>query len=387
MIIPKAERLNSVKEYYFSVKLQEVRELIAQGKEVINIGIGNPDQRPSSATLEALTNAVNQNDAHGYQPYRGIAPLRSAMANWYKRTYDVSLQPDTEILPLMGSKEGITHISLAFLNPGDEVLVPELGYPAYRSVTEMIGAKSVNFPMVESTWEPDFAALEQMDLSKVKIMWVNYPNMPTGKQASLGLFERLVAFAQKHQILLCHDNPYSLILPQQKPISILSVAGAKEVAIELNSMSKSHNMAGWRIGWINGDQAYLNEIIKVKSNVDSGMFRPLQEAATAALSNSEAWHQAQNEVYAQRKKLMTQVLDKLQCTYDNEQVGMFLWAKIPDQIQEVEKLVDRLLYDYSIFLSPGFIFGEKGQRYIRVSLCTPESKIQEVIDRLADFKI
>ncbi|WP_053405626.1 pyridoxal phosphate-dependent aminotransferase [Persicobacter sp. CCB-QB2] len=387
MIISRAERLNSVKEYYFSVKLQEVRELMAQGKPVINIGIGNPDQKPSEAAIEALQTAAQKPDAHGYQPYRGIEPLRKAMANWYYRVYGVQLDQDQEILPLLGSKEGITHISLAFLNPGDQVLVPELGYPAYRSVSEMIGAKAVNFPMNERSWEPDFDALEKMDLSGVKMMWVNYPNMPTGKQASEELFEKLVNFGLKHKILICHDNPYSMILPHSNPISILAVEGAKEVAIELNSMSKSHNMAGWRIGWINGGADYLNEIIKIKSNVDSGMFKPLQEAAVAALGNTDEWHQKQNEIYANRKLLMEEVLKQLDCHWDQNQTGMFIWAKIPDQVKEVEQLVDHLLHEHSVFLSPGFIFGDKGKRYIRVSLCTHENQIKEVIERLKTFDI
>ncbi|BDD09060.1 aminotransferase [Fulvitalea axinellae] len=387
MIISRANRLNRVKEYYFSAKLQEVRQLAERGFDVINIGIGSPDLAPSQETISTLQQEAAKPQNHAYQPYRGLPELRESISKWYLRYYGVKLDATNEILPLMGSKEGITHISLAFLNPGDEVLVPELGYPAYRSVSEMVGATVREFPMVEGTWEPDFDKLETMDLAKVKIMWINYPNMPTGAPASASLFEKLVAFAKRKRILLCHDNPYSLILNEKKPISILSVPGAKEVAVELNSMSKSHNMAGWRIGWINGATDYLDEIIKIKSNVDSGMFLPIQKAAAKALSNSEGWHKSQNKIYADRKVVAEEILDSLGCEYSKGQTGMFLWAKINDSIESAEKLVDHLLYEYHVFLSPGFIFGEKGERYIRISLCTPEDKLRTVLGRLSKFNL
>lgn len=383
MIIQTAKRLGQVQEYYFSVKLQEVRKLQESGKDVINLGVGSPDLFPSEETVQALIRSASQKGNHGYQPYKGIAAFRKAIASWYAAMYDVSLNAETEILPLIGSKEGITHISLAFLDEGDEVLIPELGYPTYKSVSDMVGAKVIPYPLVEeNNYEPDWNFLENGDWTKVKLMWVNYPHMPTGAPANLQLFERLVAFGKSKKVLICHDNPYSLVLNKEKPISLLAVEGSKEVCLEMNSMSKSFNMAGWRIGWVSGAKEYLDAIIKIKTNVDSGMFLPIQEAAIAALQNPEAWHQERNTIYNKRKTLVYQILDKLNCTYRTDQQGMFVWAKVPAHIHSVEKFVDFLLYEHFVFITPGFIFGEKGNRFIRLSLCTTEERLQQVIDRL-----
>lgn len=388
MIIRTATRLNELKEYYFSVKLKEVRALQEAGKKVINLGIGSPDLAPSAQTVQALVDTARQENSHGYQPYKGIGPMRKAMASWYESTYGVTLNPETEILPLMGSKEGITHISLAFLDPGDEVLIPELGYPSYKSVSEMVGAVVRTYPLREEEgWQPDWKAMEQEDYRKVKLMWINYPHMPTGAPATKELFEKAVAFAQKHQILLCHDNPYSLILNDEPPISLLSVEGAKEVCLEMNSMSKSHNMAGWRVGWISGAQEYIDAILKVKSNVDSGMFLGLQQAAVKALENPLEWHEAQNQIYRRRRAFAEKIVQALNCRFNPGQVGMFVWAKVPDSLRSVEKLVDYLLYQKHIFLTPGFIFGKKGERYIRISLCTQEEQLEEALERLENIDI
>lgn len=388
MIISTADRLNITKEYYFSVKLQEVRKLLAEGKDIINIAIGNPDMAPSQETIDELSKQSNILQNHGYQPYRSVPELRNAISEWSHQTYRIDLDPDDEILPLIGSKEGITHISLAFLNPGDQVLVPELGYPAYGAVAKMVGAEVIEYPMLENeNWKPDLQELENRDLSKVKIMWVNYPNMPTGAQASIEVFQEIIDFAKKHKILLCHDNPYSLILNEEDPLSILSVVGAKEVAIELNSMSKSHNMAGWRIGWAAADKSYIDAILKVKSNVDSGMFKPMQLAAVKAFSNSPAWHTQRNEEYKTRRDIVYQILDKLSCTYDRSQTGMFIWAKVSDSSIGAEVLADHLLYEKNVFVTPGFVFGEKGRQYIRVSLCVKQEVLKEVLNRLESFDI
>lgn len=383
MIIRAAARLNELKEYYFSVKLKEVRALQEAGHPIINLGIGSPDLAPSSQTVEALVSTVQQEGAHGYQPYKGIAPLRKALADWYGKTYGVSLDAETEILPLMGSKEGITHISLAFLDPGNEVLIPELGYPSYRSVSEMVGAVVRTYPLQEpAEWQPDWQAMEGEDYSKVKLMWMNYPHMPTGAPASRETFEKAVAFARRHRLLLCHDNPYSLILNEKPPVSLLAVEGAMEVALELNSMSKSHNMAGWRVGWINGAGDYIDAVLKVKSNVDSGMFLGIQQAAVKALQNTQNWHDAQNRIYKARRRVAEKIVQALGCSYNPGQTGMFVWAKVSESVSSVEKLVDHLLYQVHIFLTPGFIFGQKGERYIRISLCTPQAKLEEALKRI-----
>lgn len=383
MIISLAQRATQAQEYYFSVKLAEVRKLISAGHDVINMGIGNPDQSPSEATIEALHRSALQAGSHGYQSYKGIPALRQGIAQWYQRIYGVTLDPETEILPLIGSKEGITHISMTFLDAGDEVLVPELGYPAYRAVSQMVGAKVIEYPLLEDQgWQPDWEFMHSQVGPQTKLLWLNYPHMPTGAPATHELFENAVRFAHQHKILLCHDNPYSLILNQKPPISLLSIEGAKEVAIELNSMSKSHNMAGWRVGWLSGAKAYIDAILTIKSNVDSGMFLGIQQAAAAALQNTDQWHQAQNELYRSRLDAAKAFLDALHCTYDESQEGMFLWAKLPETIASAEQLVDDLLYQKYIFIAPGFIFGPKGQRYIRLSLCMSAERIWQAVQRL-----
>lgn len=381
-IIP-ADRLNTVQEYYFSTKLREVAEMNAAGKNVISLGIGSPDLPPSEETVRALSESAAKNDAHGYQPHVGIPQLRDAFATWYKRWYDVTIDPAKEIQPLIGSKEGILHISLAFLNPGDGVLVPNPGYPTYTSVSKMVGAKIHTYDLDENNnWQPDFEALEKMDLSGVKLMWVNYPNMPTGANGSLGLFEKLVAFGKKHGIVIAHDNPYSLIL-NENPLSIMQVEGAKEICIELNSMSKSHNMPGWRIGLVVSNPQFIGWILKVLSNIESGILKPMQMATIAALNNSDEWHKTNNiELYARRRKYAAAIMDELDCTYDENQVGMFLWGKIPAKYNSSEELADKILYDARVFLTPGFIFGSKGERYIRISLCCNEHMLKEALERI-----
>jgi aspartate/methionine/tyrosine aminotransferase len=388
MIIPLAQRADQTQEYYFSVKLAEVRQLLAQGHDVINIGIGNPDMMPSAATLNALTASAQQPAAHGYQSYKGTPALRQAIARFYAHTYSVTLDPETELLPLIGSKEGITHLSLTFLNDGDSVLVPELGYPAYRAVSQMVGARVQEYPLLEHAgWQPDWAAMAELvqpagSLNSTKLLWLNYPHMPTGAPATKALFEQAVRFAHDHQILLCHDNPYSLILNKKAPISLLSVDGAKDVAVELNSLSKSHNMAGWRMGWLAGAKPYIDAVLTIKSNVDSGQFKPLMDAATEALANSDDWHRDRNAVYQGRLDAVHALLDTLDCTYTTNQEGLFIWAKLPESVPSAAALVDQLLYEKHIFIAPGFIFGPKGERYIRVSLCVPKERIDEAVNRL-----
>lgn len=381
-IVP-ADRLNTVNEYYFSIKLKEIAEMNAQGKNVISLGIGSPDLPPSPETVKQLSEVAAQSDAHGYQPHVGIPQLRKAFADWYKKAYNVDLDPAKEIQPLIGSKEGILHISMAFLNPGDSVLVPNPGYPTYTSVSRLIGANIVPYDLEENNnWQPDFEALEKTDLSNVKLMWVNYPNMPTGANGSLPLFQKLVAFGKKHGILIVHDNPYSFIL-NSNPISILQVEGAKEICIELNSLSKSHNMPGWRLGMIASNPQYIQWILKVLSNIESGIFKPMQQAAVAALNNSKQWHKENNiEIYADRRKYAEEIMDMLGCTYDKNQVGMFLWGKIPDTYKSSEELADKILYQANVFLTPGFIFGSKGERYIRISLCCNKPMLKEALERI-----
>ncbi len=385
MIISTANRLDTVEEYYFSKKLREIRQLKAEGKPIINIGIGSPDLPPSKKTIAGLVNTSHKENVHGYQGYTGIPELRKAMSSWYERVYGVDLDADSEILPLMGSKEGIMHISMAFLNAGDSVLVPNPGYLTYSSVGKLMHANIISYDLQEkNNWEPDWEALERMDLTRVKIMWTNYPNMPTGADASDSLFGRLVSFAHKHKILIVNDNPYSLVL-NNAPKSILQIEGAKEVAIELNSLSKSHNMAGWRVGMVLGASDYLQAILKVKSNMDSGMFLGLQKAAIEALGNSQKWHSLQNKEYALRKKKACEILDLLDCKYSSHQVGMFVWAKVPNQVQSVEKLIDELLYEANVFMTPGFIFGTAGARYVRISLCSSLEVLEEAKDRIQIF--
>jgi len=376
-----AKRLDTVQEYYFSKKLREVRALSAQGKPIINMGIGSPDLQPPPAVIEAIQQAVLQEGAHKYQSYQGLPAFRQAVADFYQKNYQVVVNPENEILPLMGSKEGILHISMAFLNKGDKVLIPNPGYPTYTSVTNLVEAVPVFYDLTsEHNWEPNFKQLEQQDLSNVKLMWVNYPHMPTGAKATENLFKKLIAFGKKHQLLIINDNPYSFVL-NNNPLSILSIDGAKETAIELNSLSKSFNMAGWRVGMLLGATPILEEVLKVKTQMDSGMFYGIQQGAIAALKVSSEWFENMNEIYQKRRKLIWQIAEALDCTFDKNTSGMFVWAKIPAG-KKAENIVDDLLYKHHIFIAPGTIFGSKGEGYIRFSLCVPEEKIKEALDRL-----
>ena len=386
--IKPAERLSLVSEYYFSRKLKEVAQMNAEGKDIISLAIGSPDMPPSKQTIQTLCEVASRPDTHGYQPTMGTPELRKAMADFYKRWYGVELNPATEIQPLIGSKEGILHVTLAFVNPGEEVLVPNPGYPTYTSLSKILGAKVVNYDLMEDNgWQPDFEQLEKMDLSRVKLMWTNYPNMPTGGNARMETYERLVDFARKHNIVVVNDNPYSFIL-NDKPMSLLQVEGAKDCCIEFNSMSKSHNMPGWRVGMCATNPTFISWILKIKSNIDSGTFRGIQLAAAAALSNDEEWHHEANiETYARRRKYAEQIMDALGCKYDPNQVGMFLWGRIPDSYSNSEELTERVLHEARVFITPGFIFGSKGERYIRISLCAKEEKIQAALERIRKLKI
>lgn len=380
-MITLANRLNTVEEYYFSSKLREVRQLAAEGNPIINMGIGSPDLSPSQDVIDAVIEGMKDENAHQYQSYQGLPELRSSMADFYQNNFGVSVNPATEILPLMGSKEGIMHISLAFLNEGDHVLIPNPGYPTYTSVTNLVGAVPVYYDLKEANnWEPDFEALEQLDLSKVKIMWIGYPHMPTGARGSLALFEKLIAFAKKHNILLVNDNPYSFVL-NDKPMSLLQVEGAKDVAMELNSLSKTFNMAGWRVGMVLGSAACIDAVLKVKSNMDSGMFFGIQKGAIAALKSDKSWFDSMNAVYAKRRVLTEQLAEKLNCKVYKEGVGLFIWAKLPEGISSSEAFIDQILHEKYIFITPGTIFGSNGEGYIRFALCVKEEKIQEAISR------
>ncbi|MDR6966342.1 aspartate/methionine/tyrosine aminotransferase [Flavobacterium arsenatis] len=380
-MITTARRLDIVQEYYFSHKLRQVRQLMADGKPIINMGIGSPDLAPAKNVIEAIQNAMNDEKAHEYQSYQGLPELRQGIADFYKEQFGVTLDYNLEILPLMGSKEGIMHISMAFLNEDDEVLIPNPGYPTYESVTNLVQAKAIFYDLkAENNWEPDFEALEQQDLSKVKLMWVNYPNMPTGANGTKKLLEKLVAFAEKHQILLINDNPYSFVL-NDKPMSILEIDGAKEVALELNSLSKTFNMAGWRVGMVLGKAEFIDAILKVKSNMDSGMFYGIQKGAVEALKLEKEWFDAQNEIYNRRRNLIFELADKLGCEYDKNSVGMFVWAKLPANVTSAEDFIDGILLEKHIFITPGTIFGSNGEGYIRFSLCVKEEKIREAIER------
>lgn len=382
MVIQPADRLKSVGEYFFSHKLREVARLRSEGRDVINLGIGSPDLPPSAETV-AMLQAACTDGAHGYQPYNGTPELRSALARWYEHTYDVQLDPQSQVLPLLGSKEGIFHISMAFLNAGDHVLAPDPGYPSYAAVTRLTGAIPVAYDLTAKTnWLPDLIRLAQSDLSRVKLMWLNYPHMPTGGQASRADLSAVVDFAQQHDILVCHDNPYSLILNPEPPLSILSCANAFDCCVELNSLSKSHHMAGWRVGMIAGASEYLHTVLAVKSNMDSGMFLPVQRAAIEALENTRQWHKQQNEIYSRRRDLAYSLMDALSCDYIQNRPGLFVWAKAPDHIRDVPEFLDRVLYQTGVFLTPGVIFGKNGERYIRASLCVPEPAISEAISRI-----
>ena len=381
--IKPADRLGLVSEFYFSRKLKEVARLNADGHDIISLAIGSPDMPPSEQTIEKLCEVAHRPDAHGYQPTMGTPELRGAMADFYKRWYGVALDPSTEIQPLIGSKEGILHVTLAFVNPGERVLVPNPGYPTYTSLSRLLGAEVVNYNLCEDNgWQPDFDELENMDLTDVRLMWTNYPNMPTGGNARRDTYERLVAFARRHGIVVVNDNPYSFIL-NDKPMSLLQIDGAKDCCIEFNSMSKSHNMPGWRVGMCASNPTFIGWILKVKSNIDSGTFRGLQLAAAEAYANDAEWHHRANiETYSRRRQYAESIMQTLGCTFDTGQVGMFLWGKIPGKYTDAEQLTERVLHECRVFITPGFIFGSNGDRCIRISLCAKEEKLQEALKRI-----
>jgi LL-diaminopimelate aminotransferase len=389
-----SKRLEGIGEYYFSQKLREIDELNKQGKNVINLGIGSPDLPPHADVVKTLQEESAKPNVHAYQSYKGSPVLRKAISDWYKKWYDVELNPDTEIMPLLGSKEGIMHICMTYLNAGDKVLVPNPGYPTYRSAVKLAGGECVDYDLTEeNNWEPDFEELDKIVSSPTgggqegafKLMWINYPQMPTGQLPSASLFEKIVAFGKKHNILICHDNPYSFIL-NDAPASILRVPGAKEIAIELNSLSKSHNMAGWRVGVMSGAKERIDEVLRFKSNMDSGMFLPAQLAAAKALQLPQSWYTEVNAIYKKRREKVFELLDLLQCVYDKNQAGMFVWAKIPAGYKTGYELSDEVLYGTGVFITPGGIFGKAGDGYIRVSLCSPEEKFTESIKRIKEFK-
>lgn len=385
MFIPAADRTHSITEYYFSQKLREIGQMREAGIDVINLGIGSPDLAPSEKTIEALV--INSRNAsnHGYQSYRGIPELRQAFSKWYFIHFGVRLDPEQEILPLMGSKEGIMHITLAFVNPGDEVLVPDPGYPAYGSAAALLGGKTRTYPVVEENgFLPDLEWLERQGLGKVKLMWVNYPHMPTGARASRAFFRKLVDFGIRNQVLICNDNPYSFILNKQK-LSLLEVPEAKTVCLELNSLSKSQNMAGWRVGMLAGQEDYIQAVLRVKSNMDSGMFRPLQMAAAEALAASGAWYEQMDRIYLERQKLAREILDSLGCLVHPDQAGLFQWGRVPETCPSEMDLCDQLLYEAGVFITPGFIFGQHGRNHLRVSLCSPVETLSEAKDRINKF--
>lgn len=382
--IKPASRLDAVQEYYFSRKLKEVARLNAEGQDIISLAIGSPDQPPSPQTIDKLCEVAHDPSAHGYQPTMGTMELRKAMADFYHRWYGVEVDAASEVQPLIGSKEGILHITLAFVNPGDEVLVPNPGYPTYTSLSKILGAKVVNYNLDEDNgWQPDFEELERRDLSRVKLMWTNYPNMPTGGDARMETYRKLVDFARRHDIVVVNDNPYSFIL-NEHPLSLLQVEGAKDCCIELNSMSKGYNMPGWRVGMCVSNPQFISWILKIKSNIDSGTFRGLQLAAAEALTtNTEEWHREYNiNVYRRRREIAERIMQALGCTYDDSQVGMFLWGKIADKYANAEQLTERVLHEARVFITPGFIFGSNGERYVRISLCAQGDKMQEALRRI-----
>ncbi len=384
-----ADRVSTISEYYFSRKLKEVARMNAEGKDIISLAIGSPDMPPSKETVDTLCENARKADAHGYQPTVGIPELRGAMAGFYKRWYGVELNPATEIQPLIGSKEGILHVTLTFCNPGDKVLVPNPGYPTYTSLSKILGQEIVNYNLLESNgWQPDFDELEAMDLTGVKLMWTNYPNMPTGGRATSELYTKLVDFARRHHIIVVNDNPYSFILNEDEHLSILQVPGAKDCCIEFNSMSKSHNMPGWRVGMIATNATFIQWILKIKSNIDSGTFRPLQLAAARAYDNSDEWHLNANvKTYASRRKIAEEIMTTLGCTFDPLQQGMFLWGRIPEKYGNVEDLTEKVLHEARVFITPGFIFGSNGERYVRISLCAKDEKMQEALKRIQSLQL
>ena len=390
--INPARRVGGVKEYYFSRKLREVAEMNARGLDVISLGIGGPDLPPSEEVIETLCTAARNPSNHSYQSYTGIPELREAFSRWYARYYGVSLDPATELLPLIGSKEGIMHITMAFVNPGDCVLVPDPGYPTYTSVSRLAEAEIIKYTLSpDRGWMPDFEALEQLPEvreGRVKVMWLNYPNMPTGTPATRELFERAVKFGRDHGIVIVNDNPYSFILKPSgaKPLSILDVEGAKDVCIEMNSLSKSHNMAGWRVAMLASNAEFISWILRVKSNIDSGQFKPVMLAAARALELGDEWYESLNSVYAARRKVAEEIMNELECRFDPSQRGLFLWGRIPDSEESSEALADRLLHERRVFITPGFIFGEQGERYIRISLCATEENLRRALERIKENK-
>lgn len=380
--IQPAQRIQNVQEYYFSRKLREVAQLNAKGLDIVSLGIGGPDRMPAREVIDTLSDTALRPDAHSYQSYTGLPELRKAFAEWYKIHYGVNLDPTQEILPLIGSKEGILHVSMAFLNPGDGVLVPNPGYPTYTSVSNLVQAEIFNYDLTENNgWEPDFDALERLPLERIKLMWVNYPHMPTGTPASRSLLQKIVDFGRKHGIVIAHDNPYSFIL-NQEPMSILEMEGAKDVCIEMNSLSKSHNMAGWRVAMLASNPQFIDWILKVKSNVDSGQFKPVMLAAIKALQLDSEWYAELNATYAERRKEAEKIMQALGCTFNPTQRGLFLWGKLPKSEKSTEKFCDRILHEARVFITPGFIFGTNGEGYLRISLCAPVEKLREALQRI-----
>ncbi|MEZ3590776.1 MAG: aminotransferase class I/II-fold pyridoxal phosphate-dependent enzyme [Muribaculaceae bacterium] len=383
--ITPADRVSEIQEYYFSKKLREVARLNAEGRDIISLGIGGPDRPPHADVIGTLASEAAKPNVHSYQPYVGIPELRQAFADWYARWYGVTLDPTREIQPLIGSKEGILHVSLTFLNPGDGVLVPNPGYPTYTSASRLVQAEIFPYDLTERNgWMPDFDALERLPLDRIKLMWVNYPHMPTGTRATRELFERLVEFGRKHNIVIAHDNPYSFIL-SDRPTSLLQIEGAKDVVVEMNSMSKSHNMAGWRVAMLASNPQFVEWILKVKSNVDSGQFRPMMLAAVKGLQADKSWYEELNASYSRRRKIAEQVMDALGCRFDPSQTGMFLWGRIPDSATSSEEFADRVLRDARVFITPGFIFGSNGERYVRISLCATEERLAEALQRIKEM--
>lgn len=386
MITP-ADRVSTVKEYYLQRKMKEVAELNARGLDIVSLGIGGPDRMPADDVIDTLCAAARRPDSHAYQLGTGIPELRRAFARFYKRHYGVDLDPESEILPLIGSKEGIMHVSMAFLNPGDGVLVPNPGYPTYTSVSRLVGAEIFPYDLTaESGWQPGFDALERLPLDRIKLMWINYPHMPTGAAASDGLFEKIIDFGRRHDIVIAHDNPYSFIL-NDSPRSLLEVPGAKDIAIEMNSLSKSHNMSGWRMGMLATNAEFMSWIRKVKSNVDSGQFRPVMEAAAHALDAPDEWYASLNNVYWQRRRVAEKVMEAMGCTFDPAQRGLFLWGRLPEDVSDGEAFADSILRSARVFITPGFIFGSNGERYVRISLCATEERLAEALRRIREANI